>query len=263
MNDPDYDCTLLVSSCDRYADLWEPYFSLLRMHWHDCPFPVALITESKRPAIPNVRPLCLGNGSDWSTLLLKALDAVDTPYILLTLEDFFLRRPVDTAGVMKLYHEMQQKSLSMLRLIPRPGPTIVMGNIEYGGIAVGAPYKVSTQAAFWRSETLRQLLVSGETAWQFEVNGSKRIAELGGFAAVWRETLPYRHHVVERGKWFPWAYWIFSRMNIGVDPAARPVMTAGETSRWIIRKIISLLFQRVILRLRSVLPRQQIQKRAS
>lgn len=254
MNDPDYDCTLLVSSCDHYADLWEPYFSLLHMHWHDCPFPVALITENKHPSIPNVLPLCLGNGSDWSTLLLKALDAVDTPYILLTLEDFFLHRPVDTAVVVNLYYEMRQKSLNMLRLIPRPGPTIAMGNTEYGGIALCAPYKVSTQAAFWRSETLRQLLVSGETVWQFEVNGSKRSAELGGFAAVWREALPYRHHVVERGKWFPWAYWKFSRMNIGVDPTARSVMTVSETTKWIIRKIISLLLWRTLLRLKSLVP---------
>jgi hypothetical protein len=97
--------------------------------------------------------------------------------------------------------------------------------------------------------------VPGETAWKFEVNGSTRSAELEGFAAVWREALPYRHHVIERGKWFPWAYWKFSRMNIGVDRAARPIMTVGETSKWILRKTISLLFPSLLMRLRSVLSR--------
>jgi hypothetical protein len=247
------DCTVLVSSCDRYADLWDPYFYLLRLHWPDCPFPVALITESKHSPIPDVRPLCLGNGLDWSTLLLNALNSVDTPYVLLTLEDFFLRRSVDTAGVMSLYHEMRRKSLRMLRLIPRPGPTNVMDNVEYGGIAVDAPFKVSTQAAFWHTETLRQLLVPGETAWQFEINGSLRSAEFEGFVAVWKEVLPYHHHVIERGKWFPWDYWKFSRMNIGVDPSARSIMTAGETMKWIFRKIIPTFLRRILIRLRPVL----------
>ena len=247
------DCTVLVSSCDRYSDLWDPYFSLLRLHWPDCPFPVSLITENKRSAIPDVHPLCLGNGLDWSTLLLKALDVVDTPYVLLTLEDFFLRSTVDTPRVMDLYHEMQRKSLRMLRLIPRPGPTSSMGNTEYGKIEANEPYKVSTQAAFWHTETLRELLLPGETAWQFETNGSLRSAKLDGFAALWREALPYSHHVIERGKWFPWDYWKFSRMNIGVDPAARPVMTAGETSKWIFRKIISILLRPILKRLTPVL----------
>jgi hypothetical protein len=253
MNNSDHDCTLLVSSCDRYADLWEPYFSLLRMHWPDCPFPVALITESKRPDIASVRPLCLGAGLDWSTLLLCALDAVRTPYVLFTLEDFFLRHQVSTPGITALFDVFKQESLHMLRLTPRPGPTIDLKNMEYGGLEPSAPYRVSTQAAFWNVETLRQLLVSGETAWEFEINASVRSAELAGFVAVWREALPYRHHVVERGKWFPWDYWKFSQMNIGVDLAARPVMTVGETSRWIVGKILSPLVRRVPMRLRRVL----------
>jgi len=223
------------------------------MYWPDCPFPVALITESKRPVIANVRPLCLGAGLDWSTLLLCALDVVRTPYVLFTLEDFFLRQQVCTPRITALFDDFKQESLHMLRLTPRPGPTIDLKNMEYGGFEPGAPYKVSTQVAFWNVETLRQLLVSGETAWEFEVNASVRSAELAGFFAVWREAIPYRHHVVERGKWFPWDYWKFSQMNIGVDLAARPVMTVGETSKWIIGKILSKLVRRVPMRLRRVL----------
>ena len=253
MNYSDHNCTLLVSSCDRYADLWGPYFCLLRTHWPDCPFPVALITESKRPALPNVRPLCLGTGFDWSTLLRRALDAVSTPYVLFTLEDFFMRRQINTSRITALFDDFTQSSLRMLRLASRPGPTIHLEHMEYGGIEPSAAYRVSMQAAFWSVDTLRQLLVSGETAWEFEINASVRSAEMPGFVAVWQDALPYRHHVIERGKWFPWDYWKFRRMNIGVDPTARSVMTAGETSRWIIGKIFEPLVLRVPMRLRRVL----------
>jgi hypothetical protein len=230
-------CTLLVSSCDRYADLWPPFFSLLRVHWPDCPFPVALITEERQADIPGVRTLCCGPKSEWSTRLLRALDAVGTPYVLLLLEDFFLRSPVDTQRIVALFKDMQRQRLRMLRLIPRPGPTAaVEGNSEYGVIAPGAPFRVSTQAAFWEVETLRRLIVPGETIWESEVRGSNRSTEQDGFVAVWRAAIPYRHHVVERGKWFPWSAWRFRRLGIGVDLSARPIMTFGEAMRWIISK---------------------------
>ena len=237
-------CTLLVSSCDKYADLWRPYFSLLWMRWLDCPFPVALITEERLPEIPGVRPLCAGPGLDWSTLMIRALDAVGTPYVLLTLEDFFLRRAVDTARILMLFADMRRQQLRMLRLVPRPGPTAgIEMNHEYGAIAVGAPWRVSTQAAFWHVETLRRLLVRGEAIWEFEVNGTMRNTDHDGFAAVWRAALPYHHHVVERGKWFPWSAWRFRRLGIGVDLSARPVMTFSDTVRWIIGKITGKLVE--------------------
>jgi hypothetical protein len=232
-------CTLLVASCDAYQDLWRPYFELLRRYWPDCPFPVALITEAGRPSITGVRALALGSGLDWSVLLLRALDAVGTPYVLLTLEDFFLRGPVNTARVLDLYDDAQRRRLRMLRLVPRPGPTTAIGGVrDYGSIAPGSPYRVSTQAAFWDVSALRALLMAGESAWAFEVNGSLRSASQDGFAAVWRAALPYRHHVIERGKWFPWAARQFARMDIGVDLTARPIMTTGEAARWMLGKAL-------------------------
>ena len=168
----------------------------------------------------------------------------------MTLEDFFLRRTVCTPKIVALFNDFKRESLRMLRLIPRPGPTIRLNNMEYGGIEPNAPYKVSTQAAFWEVETLRDLLIPGETAWEFEFNASARSVELTGFVAVWREALPYGHHVVEKGKWFPWDYWKLSRMNIRVDSTARQVMTTYETIMWIIRKLVSPVIQYVPVALR-------------
>ena len=39
--------TVLVNSCDSYSDLWNTFFDVLRLQWHDCPYEIILNTETK------------------------------------------------------------------------------------------------------------------------------------------------------------------------------------------------------------------------
>lgn len=41
------DCTVLVASCDKYADLLHPFSILWKKYWPDCPFETVLVTESQ------------------------------------------------------------------------------------------------------------------------------------------------------------------------------------------------------------------------
>jgi hypothetical protein len=258
------DCTLLVASCDRYSDLWIPYFTLLQRHWPDCPFPIALITERSVPVLPGVSALSLGGGMDWSSLLLAALDKLESPFVLLTLEDFFLRRKVPSERLVRLLDEVREQRLEMLRLIPRPGPRGMVCEREYGMLPPHTPYRVSTQAAFWRVATLRKLLVPGESPWEFELKGTQRSADMSGFACVRRSALPYRHHVVERGRWFPWAAYRFRRQEIGVDLAARPVMSFAQVAKWLAGKAFAPMLLVVPRRIRALAKQvqRQIQSKA-
>ena len=38
------DCTVVVCSCDKYADLLESFAVLWRKYWPDCPFETMLVT---------------------------------------------------------------------------------------------------------------------------------------------------------------------------------------------------------------------------
>ena len=42
------DCTVLVTSCDKYRDIDGPFIKLWRKFWPYCPFEVVLLTESER-----------------------------------------------------------------------------------------------------------------------------------------------------------------------------------------------------------------------
>jgi hypothetical protein len=237
---PAPDCTVLVPSCDAYADLWTPFATLFFRHWPDCPFPVALGSNDLPFSHPRVRTIHAGHGTNWANRVRQQLESLDTPYVLVMLEDFLLRAAVDTSLVLRCLESLVALDGDMLRLVPRPGPDDpVPGHPHIGRIAPGAPYRVSTQGAFWRREALLALMRPDESIWDFELSGSRRSDERPGFYAVWRPVLPYRHHVVERGKWFPWDARRFRRMDVGCDFERRGIMAPREAAVWLLKRSIA------------------------
>jgi hypothetical protein len=219
-----------VPSCDAYADLWRPFFSLFWRYWPDCPFPVYLGTNDLTFADSRVVSLRSDQGTNWANRVRNQLEALREPYVLLILEDFFFRDRVATPRMLELLQWLAAQDGRMLRLVNRPPPdAAIPGNPSLGSILPGAPYRLSTQAAFWHRETLLALMKANESIWEFEVAGSRRSdALVDGFYSTWRQELPYGYHVVERGKWFRHAARRFVRQDIGVDLAARPVMSRRE-----------------------------------
>jgi len=232
------DCAVLIPSCDKYADLWHPFLTLFWRHWPDCPFPVWLGSNEAAFDDPRVRTVRVGEDRSWSEDMRLMLEAIPAPYILILLEDFFLRRTVDTPKLLRLVTALDDQGGHMLRLYPNPGPDRHVAEYpEIGALDGEAPYRVCLQAAIWRRESLNWLLVPGESAWQFESGASLRSAALGeGFYCVWNRAIEYGHHVVEHGCWFRSSARQFGRMGIGCDFSRRPIMTRCESLKWNIRK---------------------------
>lgn len=226
-------CSVLVPSCDAYSDLWKPFFRLFWRFWPDCPFPVYLGANELRYEDARVAPIFSDQGNNWSNRVRQHLEAVPTPYVLLILEDFFWRRSTPTAHVLSLFAAMQALHGEMLRLTNRPPPDDrVAGHPDIGRVTPGAPYRASTQAAIWRTQTLLDLIRPGESIWEFETEGSRRSDSIGdGFYSTWRQVLPYGYHVVEKGSWFRHEARRFGRMGVGCDFTARAIMTRREALR--------------------------------
>jgi hypothetical protein len=228
-------CALLVLSCDAYSDLWRPFFTLLRRHWPDCPFPIYLGTGELDCAEPGVTTLKSGAGRDWSGCLRDYLQQIPERHVLIMLEDFFLRRRVDTALIAHCLEFAASHDAIQVRLLPRPGATRPCPDSRVVGESERAsPYRLSTQAAIWNRDQLLALLRPGESAWDFEHAGNARAdAFSGGFYAVHRTALPYDGpwvpHVVEKGLWFPHEKWIFRRADVGCDFSRRGTLPWSRT----------------------------------
>ena len=188
-------------------------------------------------------------GRDWSQCVIDYLDNLPHRYVLIMLDDFFLRRQVPTSTILNCLEFALAAQATQLRLIPRPRPTDhLRGEKLIGSSAAGSPYRLSTQAAIWDRKKLRALLRPGETIWEFERNGNARAAlHAGGYYSVKNSVLPYEdfwtHHVVEKGKWLPQQKRIFARLNIGCDFSKRETLPWTEVAFLHLVQIIDALLQ--------------------
>lgn len=238
---------MLVASCDAYSDLWRPFFELRRRHWPDCPFPIYLGAGSLDCGEAGVRTLHSTAGKNWSACMIDYLRLIATPYVLIMLDDFFLRRPVRTDQILYCLNFAQRTDAVQVRLIPRPGPSNRLpGEKLIGECVAGLPYRLDMQAAIWDRLSLSKLLTPGESIWEFEHKGNERALDIPhGLYSVWRSALPYdgilAHHVVEKGLWLVHEKWIFGQKNLGCDFSRRGTLPPFQTLLYHAAQLLDLL----------------------
>jgi hypothetical protein len=222
-------CSVLVVSCDRYRDLWKPFFHLFSKYWPDCRFPLYLGANFLSVEHPGVISLHAGEDKSWSMNLRFFLQQIPSEYVLLLLEDFFLDQQVNSGIIENHLNSLHKLGGTVLRLFPNPPFDYALtGQQGLGGLHSLAPYRISLQAALWNKAKLQQLIRDAESSWEFELNGTKRSrTEARGYYCVKLPALHYQH-VVERGEWFREAARRYGSQQIGCDMTARPVMTPAR-----------------------------------
>ncbi len=224
------DISILVVSCDKYHDLWAPFFTLFFRYWQDCPYPVYLCANASSYDDPRVTTLLIGADLSWSSNLKRCLEQFPSKYCILLQEDFLFTKVVDTPRISELVGYFRERGAACLRLFPSPPPESTMrDNPGVGGILRGAAYRVSLQAAIWEKAALYELLEEGETPWDLETFGSKR-SDLSNrlFLSIAERNrkkwpLDYFSTAVVQGKWVREAVAICAREGIHVDETQRAV----------------------------------------
>lgn len=165
------DCSVLVNSCDKYSEAWVPFFYLFRKYWPNCKCPIFLNTETKKFTEDGVVTLNSVNES-WSSRLRNALSQIETDYIILLLEDFFLMDYVQTDKIDEFLDTMR-KDPSIAVIYPKQirdydqrdnyHPSLIRMETN-----TNHRYLINFQAGIWRREALLNLINDGLTPWQIE-----------------------------------------------------------------------------------------------
>jgi len=240
-------CSLLILSTDKYRDLWSNCTLLYQRYWPDCPYPRYLASDTLPPAYPGFKSLGAGQkGLPWSDLLMNILEQIDSEYILLMLDDFYLTGRVDTPLVESLFTKLIQLNGGYLRIVPHKRWMVkIPGQTSIGEHRRGLPYRCSLQGAFWKKRILQGLLVPGETPWEFELYGGLRSDALKEpFLASYGRPIPYID-VLERGKWLPRGIRLCKREGLSVDLTIRPEVSLRDKMRRIWSNVIGLPIQMI------------------
>jgi hypothetical protein len=232
---------LLVVSCDRYADVWPFFFDLLRIHWSDCPLPVLLGSNHLSPDRTGVESVLIGADRSWSRGVGFMLDRVEElhpgcDFVLLFLEDFFLKSAVDSARIIELIQIARARQVGCLRLAAGL-PLALLPAAEVAGLpgigVIGSaePYRVTLQASIWRISTLRKLLAPGLTPWEFEQIGTQLSEMLDDqFWGVMAPAINY-DHAIEKGKWKPAGLEILTKAGLDPGKLSRAVFSEAQLAQ--------------------------------
>ena len=160
--------SVVVSSCDGYADLWPFFFHFLFRHWPEIPQPVYLISDKRRYDDPRVVTLALGHDHHWASNTREAFAQIPGETLLYLQDDYFLTGPADNAGIDLLAsHHIASDALAT-SLLNRPSTGTPAGTP--GLIACGPEneWVFDFQAAFWDKEGMTALIEPGWTPWHAE-----------------------------------------------------------------------------------------------
>lgn len=88
---------IVIIGYDGYSDLWDNYFELFNKYWPDNKYRVYLINNTLKKNYKNVEIINCGEDAEWSNKVRSGIDKIESEYICLLLEDFFMKSKVDTS----------------------------------------------------------------------------------------------------------------------------------------------------------------------
>lgn len=234
--------TILVSSCDTYSDLWEPFFILWRKYASDLNVKILLNTESLDFQMEGLDIECVHfpNEKWYGKRFLNALSKVKTKYVISVLDDFFLRSPINLELIKTVVQWMEEDpDIACFNCDPNQ----VYHEYEaekfpgFHRIPPGNDYTLSMQAGIWRTDKLKQFWKPYCSPWEWELicnaitfeHPRDKFYSLTSSDSIFLDYGHYRHGDiwgVFRGKWIledvkP----LFEKEEIEVDFSTRGIYT--------------------------------------
>jgi len=171
--------TIIYNTCDKYESLWPGFFCLWDRFWPNCKNDIILNTETKDYQYLNLnikRSSNIERERSWSQRLLDSLEVVNTPYVLLVLDDFYIKSPIRLDKIENCIKQMEYDTeIGLFTFAWEPGPNSKSkfdSDFELRGRF--AKYRINAQIGLWKVEYLKKILKGYENPWQFELNGSFR-----------------------------------------------------------------------------------------
>ena len=180
--------TCLIFSCDKFSDLWDGNLKLFRQNWPDRDFKTYIVTDKPTSrTFSDIEIIAAGADVEWSDRLKFALDFVNTDYVFVTLDDYFLIKKVDNARMENFIELMEKDHFDYIRFYPRPKRATKEQLQGWKGVYhvdINCDYSVNLYSCFWRKDFLAFTVREPRNAWMFETSLSKQAKKYGAFRTI-------------------------------------------------------------------------------
>lgn len=168
--------TVLIIGFDGYVDVWRHSADLLNRFWKNRPRTI-LANSELRPNYQNIEIVNAGKDAEWSKKAIEALKVIDTEYVLLMLEDFFISAEIENETIANTLRFMDTENIDYCQVLVQAfnqswvQAKSYKGNKHILAIDSNKKYPINLQAAIWRKSYLQEALGEGNyNAWTFEMN---------------------------------------------------------------------------------------------
>ena len=216
--------SVLVSSCDKYS---VPFVTLFKKYWQDCPYKKILVTETVQPKTELFDEVLLtGMGKRWVDMMAESFEKLDTPYVLLLLDDYLICDYIDNNLIERMLTVADKYDVGALRMIQNPKCSkIFTEEPGFGEYEKGVGYRIALQASIWNVKYLKKITKDYDNIWDFERKGSFKSNEYDQrILCTLKQVFPFEDSV-HKGKWEPAAVRLCERNDINIDFNRRGVMS--------------------------------------
>ncbi len=173
---------VFVLTCDRYLWAVRGFAYFFNLFWSELqPVVVGGFSQPDFELPPNFTYHSITDHDypkeKWSDGLIEFIESQPDDLFVLMLEDYWLSRKADNAGVasladyMAMHPDVLRLDLTTDRLYAGGMFDVeAWGHYDIVETPAGTPYQISTQAGIWRKGLILQTLKRGVTGWQYEID---------------------------------------------------------------------------------------------
>ncbi|WP_116812579.1 hypothetical protein [Steroidobacter cummioxidans] len=215
-----------ICSSDSRIDILERTLPAVQKFWPTCRYPMYVGLNSCSRALLVGAPV-IAPPTEWRREFTQQLAKIESDYVIVMLDDFLIQAPVDQDRLAHLVESTVRLNLDYLRLVPLGRSLLARATgrhpleIDPGlqRIRERHPFYSALQIAIWRKSHLLSMLDRPMSIWEFE---RQCVREASHCAIKDRPPIAYRH-LVEKGRWLPYARSLLRGAGFPSELGDRPV----------------------------------------
>ncbi len=196
--------SFVISSCDKYSDLWDIFFTCFFKYWPDCPYEIYLVSNFREYESKKVNSILIGEDRDYGTNLKKIIDSIPTDWFVLWIDDAILSKKIDTDFINEVFTSAQRNDVGSCLLIPTYPVSYINNKNEFiGPIPKNVKYRAAIGCCLYNKKTFKKLILEGKDIWEHDRNNKPNDFEDKFYALstnLKNPLFPHAHGVV-KGKW--------------------------------------------------------------